>query len=163
MMNNDTATIVTAGTVTINTQEHSYGIFCFNSQGDLFVNSDWGFFAFSWRSFGASFRDFLAGTNADYIVGKLGINWRNDTGKMIPKHKAEHLTGLVAVFIARLKIQQIADTAQIDPEKKRMESLENALQWRQDCREWLMGIDPDKITVSGCLEVLGYGNNGIGG
>ncbi len=93
----------TAETVYINHPDASYGIFCYNTVGDLFINSDWGMFGYAWRSFGDDFKKFLAGTNSEYLVGKLSINYRDTTGKKLPQHKEEKLTTLVNVFIAHLK------------------------------------------------------------
>jgi len=93
----------TAETVYINHPEASYGIFCFNSIGDLFINSDWGFFGYAWRAYGSDFKEFLSTCNADYIVGKFGINYRDTTGKAIPKTKEQKITILVTAFINHLK------------------------------------------------------------
>ena len=98
-----TATTHTAETVYISHPLSSYGIFCFNEEGDLFLNSDWGFYGFSWRAFGDDFKDFLSRTNADYIVGKFAINYREVAGKKLPQHKQNHLLNLVSAFIKSLK------------------------------------------------------------
>lgn len=96
-------TSVSAKTVQINTQEHSWGIFCFNELGDLFLNSDWGVYAFSWRSFGGNFQSFLAGTNEDYIVQKFENNFCNQTQKPINPHTKSKVLLLTKEFINHLK------------------------------------------------------------
>lgn len=65
-----------AETVYINTPNDSYGIFCFNTRGDLFLNSDWGFYAFAWRSMGEgkSTKQFIASCNPEYIAMKFSMN-----------------------------------------------------------------------------------------
>lgn len=92
-----------AHTMFIRHPEASFGIFCYNDEGDLFLNSDYGFYGYAWRSYGDNFKEFLARTNADYIVGKFGINFRSDSGKKIPKFREEKLTILVAEFIKQVK------------------------------------------------------------
>jgi len=92
-----------AETIYINHPEASYAIFCFNSIGDLFVNSDYGFYGYAWRSYGDDFKTFLSGTNADYIIQKFENNYRNTAGKKIPKYWSEHLKILVETFINQLK------------------------------------------------------------
>lgn len=93
----------TAKTVYISHKTASYAIFCYNSVGDLFVNSDCGFFGYAWRSYGDNFQSFLAQTNADYIVTKFEINHKEVSGKNMPKHRKDNLLILVAEFIAALK------------------------------------------------------------
>ena len=95
----------TAETIYINHPQASYGIFCFNSVGDLFVNSDWGFYGYAWRSYGENFKEFLAGTNAEYIVGKFSINHTEVSGKKMPKHREENLMILVNEFIKQVKVE----------------------------------------------------------
>lgn len=95
-------TVSKAEVVHINTADFSYGIFCYNDLGDLFLNSDWGMYGFAWRSFGADFRAFLAQTNPDYLVGKLRNNYRTTTGKELHKHTYTQLIGLVSAFINHL-------------------------------------------------------------
>lgn len=96
-------TSVPAQTVQINTKEHSWGIFCFNELGDLFLNSDWGFYAFSWRSFGDNFQNFLKGADEDYIVQKFENNFQNLTRKPIPPHTKSKILLLTKEFIDHLK------------------------------------------------------------
>lgn len=87
--------------------ESSYAIFCFSAKGDLFVNSDWGFFGYTWRSYGSqnSFTHFLAKTNAaEYIVGKLEINYFELTNRRkIPPFRRKNLLVLTELFIERIK------------------------------------------------------------
>jgi len=65
----------TAETIYISHPEASYGIFCFNSVGDLFLNSDWGFYGFAWRAYGNDFKEFLSGLEPEYTVNKFEINF----------------------------------------------------------------------------------------
>lgn len=90
---------MTAETLRIDHPTASYGIFCFNSIGDLFLSSDWGFYAYNWRSFNGTFKEFLGSTNSDYIIGKFQIVYSEMTGKKIPKHKVENLKILIDEFI----------------------------------------------------------------
>jgi hypothetical protein len=97
-----------AETIYISHPEASYGVFCFNSQGDLFINSDWGFYGYAWRSYGKDnpFKKFLSQCNAEYIVGKFSINHREVSGKKMPPHREKNLTILVEAFISELKNEQ---------------------------------------------------------
>jgi len=93
-----------ATTVYVSHPTSSYGIFCYTDTGDLFVNSDWGFYGFAWRHIGNStFKEFLAQTNAEYIVGKFEINHREVSRKKMPAHRIKNLTVLVQEFINHLK------------------------------------------------------------
>lgn len=87
--------------------KYSYGIFCFNDSGDLFLNSDWGMYGFAWRSFGEDFKEFLSGTNAGYIVGKFDSNIRYIKSSGMPKHCVKPVTELVNAFIQALKEQNL--------------------------------------------------------
>jgi len=87
-----------AESVYVNHETASYGIFCYNSVGDLFLNSDWGMFGYAWRAFGDDFKDFLKKCNADYIIGKFELNYREVSGKKLPAHKKEALTILFNEF-----------------------------------------------------------------
>jgi hypothetical protein len=100
-----TVTKDNAWTVRIDHPESSYGIFCFNTHGDLFLNSDYGFYGYAWRAFGDDFKSFLAQANAEYIVNKLYMNWNNETrdAKARWKYKEKHLLNLVTAFISSLK------------------------------------------------------------
>lgn len=96
----------TAETIYISHPKASYGIFCFNSIGDLFVNSDWGFYGYAWRQYGPDeFKKFLSECNADYIVGKFSVNYREVSGKKMPPHRESNLKILVQEFINVLKTQ----------------------------------------------------------
>lgn len=118
---NTTATvhISSAKTVHITHPQSSYGIFCLNDAGDLFVNSDWGLFGYSWRSFGNNkpFTHFLASCSIDYIVDKLSIDYFNMTLKKIPPHKKKHLLVLVNIFIERIKTDIAGDEMWVKPAK----------------------------------------------
>lgn len=93
----------TAETIYISHPQASYGIFCFNSIGDLFINSDWGFFGYAWRSYGNDFKKFLTQTNAEYIVGKFEINHKEVANKKMDSYRKEKLLILVNAFIHTLK------------------------------------------------------------
>jgi len=92
-----------AETVYISTKDHSYGIFCYNSKGDLFLSSDWGMYGFAWRSFGDNFKRFLSGCNADYIFDKFDLNTKYLFTKGLPKHVRPHVIALLNEFINHLK------------------------------------------------------------
>ncbi|MDV3662451.1 hypothetical protein CMU51_00045 [Elizabethkingia anophelis] len=99
-------TIDTAKTIQIDHPEASYGIFCFNTVGDLFITSDWGFYAYSWRSFGKqSFESFLSKCNSEYLMGKLQITQINNGREIYPIQK-ENLTILINAFIDYLNGKQ---------------------------------------------------------
>jgi len=97
-----------AETMYINHETSSYAIFCYNSHGDLFVNGDWGYFTYAWRSFSGTFKEFLAGCNADYITGKLAINWNNiaPRGNRFVGNREKNVKILVQIFIDELKKEQ---------------------------------------------------------
>lgn len=97
-----TITNDSAKTIQIDHPEASYGIFCFNSIGDLFINSDWGFYAYSWRSFGNSFEEFLSTCNSDYLIKKLEITNSQNGTKLYPNQK-KNLIILIDEFIKVLK------------------------------------------------------------
>lgn len=40
--------------------------------------------------------------------------------------------------------------------------LDEAARFRVECRNYLMGVDPEDLNVEDCLEALGYGRNGLG-
>lgn len=96
-----------AETIYISHPEASYGIFCYNSKGDLFLNSDWGFFGFAWRHYsGDSFKDWLSQCNADYVTGKFAINWNNNNparSNRFGGHREKNVKLLVAEFLNALK------------------------------------------------------------
>lgn len=104
-----------AETVYINTPNDSYGIFCFNSQGDLFLNSDWGFYGFAWRSMGASktTKQFLAGCNAEYIAMKFSMNINEaKERKLYEKHRMKHVLVLLEHLIDYCKVETSPSTNQ---------------------------------------------------
>lgn len=70
----------TGETYLINHNQHSWGLFFINEHGDLFLESDWGYWTFSWRAFNGSFKGFLVRIDDDYFFGKLLIN-HNQWGK----------------------------------------------------------------------------------
>lgn len=93
-----------AETVYVETKEDSYGIFCFNDHGDLFLNSDWGMFGYAWRHYNGTFKDFLKQCNAPYIASKFAINWNQCVSKaeMFKGTREQHVTNLIKVFIEEL-------------------------------------------------------------
>lgn len=100
---NEVTKIDDAKTYYISHPEYSYGIFCFNSKGDLFLNSDWGMYGFAWRAYGEDFKKFLSNTNADYIFDKFDTNTRYLFAKGLPKHVRKPVTALIESFINELK------------------------------------------------------------
>lgn len=40
--------------------------------------------------------------------------------------------------------------------------LAEAAEHRTNCRNYLMGVTPEKLSVEECLNQLGYGRNGLG-
>ena len=93
----------TVETIHITDPVVSFARFCFNSSGDLFVSSDYGFYAYSWRSFGPDFKSFLAQSNVEYLLEKLEYTYRFATKKAIPKYWKQNLRVLIEVFINHLK------------------------------------------------------------
>lgn len=92
-----------AETVYISHPIASYGIFCYNSYGDLFLNSDWGMYGYAWRSYAGTFKKFLGQTNSEYLMGKLEQNYRTHMNKKIPKHAYDNIKILVDEFIKYCK------------------------------------------------------------
>jgi len=99
----DTVKVDNAKTYYISHPNYSYGIFCFNSTGDLFLNSDWGMYGFAWRHYGDDFKTFLSKTNAEYVLGKFDLNTRYLFSKGLPKHVVVPVTALIEAFINELK------------------------------------------------------------
>lgn len=93
----------TAKTVQIESPEFSWGIFCYNKHGDLFLKSDWGDFAYSWRAFGDDFEAFLANADEHYIVQKLENNRFQESRKALSTRHQQALKGLVRAFCQTLK------------------------------------------------------------
>lgn len=93
-----------AETIYIRHPESSYGIFCYNSTGDLFLNSDYGMYGFAWRSYGADrpFKEFLKSLNTDYVFGKFQSNNYMTNKKKISKFTEKHLCNLIEEFIKAL-------------------------------------------------------------
>ena len=92
-----------AATMYVSSPKASYGIFCFNSQGDLFLNSDWGFFGFAWRAYGKDFKEFLKSLNSEYVVGKFEYNWNMDRKGKFTGRRKECVTELVSIFLQELR------------------------------------------------------------
>ena len=80
-----------ASTLYVSHPHASYGVFCFNSSGDLFLKSDWGTYGYAWRAYDDDFVKFIAQTNSDYIVGKFSINYTELTTKKLPKFREEKI------------------------------------------------------------------------
>lgn len=45
---------------------------------------------------------------------------------------------------------------------KEKEDLKEAADFRLQCRHYLMGVEPERLTVEDALEALGFGRNGLG-
>jgi hypothetical protein len=45
--------------------------------------------------------------------------------------------------------------------EKDMEEIERINKYRYACRDYLMGVEPDKLTVEDALEALGFGRDGL--
>lgn len=142
---------IKAETIYLSHPEASYAIFCYNSIGDLFVNSDWGSYNYAWRHYANDeFRAFLANTNADYVVGKLSINFHSTTGKKMRPHTQKMLTILVHEFI------QVLKTLPPEPKVKNSDAVAFHL-WSQsgDCTwemndedEWFQPYGDKSIRIS---------------
>jgi len=82
----------------------SYGIFCFNNKGDLFLQSDWGLYGYSWRAFGKNFKEFIAQCEPDYILQKFFINFNEIGGKKDRwRSSSVHVRILIIELIKELK------------------------------------------------------------
>lgn len=92
-----------ATTVFINTSETSFATFCYTKKGDFFLNSDWGNYFYSWRSFGDDFEKFLKGLEIGYLTNKLasGFNQYPVEGRRL-----EVLIKLLELFLKTLNEQQ---------------------------------------------------------
>lgn len=42
-----------------------------------------------------------------------------------------------------------------------MHNEKDASRWRMECRDYLMQVEPQELTVGDALEALGYGRNGL--
>ena len=104
-MNETTIRTESATTVYIDHTEASYGIFCFNQTGDLFLNADWGFYGFSWRAYQGDFKDFLKKCDADYITKKLGMNFNTNASRdnRFGGKREKNVRLLVEVFLTELR------------------------------------------------------------
>lgn len=83
---------------------HSWGTFIITEKGDLFINSDWGYWACNWRAFGIDFKEFLSKINSDYLMNNL-IRQQVQFGgsKTITKRKQEAIVALFERFQQELK------------------------------------------------------------
>jgi hypothetical protein len=61
--------------------------------------------------------------------------------------------------MSKLPKKAIIDiAANIGKDNEQLKSLANL---RLQCRNYLMGIKPEDLTIEDCLEQLGYGRNGL--
>jgi hypothetical protein len=95
--------VINAVCLRVEHPESSYGTFCYNEIGDLFLQSDWGFYGYSWRAFGDSFSEFLMDIDADYVVQKFENNQSITSKKRIPAHIWVHIKNLYNVLVKELK------------------------------------------------------------
>lgn len=102
-LNGATVEVQPATQYCIRTEKYSYGIFCITEQGDLFLNSDWGFYGYAWRHFGKNFKEFLIACNAEYVFYKFEGNYQYMMRKKFPKHVAEPVKALFKEFQNALK------------------------------------------------------------
>lgn len=49
--------------------------------GDLFIDGDWGYYCYSWRAFGKSFKEFLSDLGIDYLIAKFESRQIENGGK----------------------------------------------------------------------------------
>lgn len=76
----------------IRIDQYSYMKITICENGDLFIDGDYGYWCYAWRSFGESFKRFLIGLGDDYLIAKLESNQiSNDGKKTINKHRKEAL------------------------------------------------------------------------
>lgn len=111
-----------AETIYVQHPEASYAIFCFNSYGDLFMNSDWGTCCYAWRAFGENFKEFLKKTEADYIISKFAINWNFNNKEKFGGNREKHITTLVNMFLTELQKEEFPESVTgmpISPEFRR--------------------------------------------
>lgn len=94
-----------AKTLYVSSSETSWGVFCYGENGDFFLNSDWGFLCFAWRSYGSDFETFLKSLNAEYIYGKFETNWNQWCSPKIKGRRKEQLIKLIELFLTELKKQ----------------------------------------------------------
>lgn len=108
----------TASTVFINTNETSFATFCYTEKGDLFLNSDWGNYFYSWRAFENDFEKFLKNLEIGYFFTKMASSF---TQYPVVDRRADVLKRLLELFQEALKSQpadqnQTKDTIQIKGE-----------------------------------------------
>lgn len=96
-----------ASTVFINTQETSWATFCYTKKGDLFLNSDWGNYFYSWRSFGNDFEKFLKGLEIGYLFSKMASSF---TQYRVEDKRAEILIKLLELFQTALNNSDQSET-----------------------------------------------------
>lgn len=86
---------------------HSWGTFTLSEKGDFFIHSDWGYWAFNWRSFGPSFKVFLSEINTSYLIDKIEANQMQFYGikKKIQARTKEAIIALFEAFQEHLKTE----------------------------------------------------------
>lgn len=84
---------------------HSWATFTFSPKGDFFIHSDWGYWAFNWRSFGSDFKAFLSRIGTEYLIDKIETNQFQFYGinKKIHTRQREAITALFQRFQEELK------------------------------------------------------------
>ena len=83
---------------------HSWASFIITDKGDLFINSDWGYWACNWRAFGPSFREFLSDMYPDYLMNNIIRQQLTFGGKKtIQKRTQEAIFALFRKFQDELK------------------------------------------------------------
>ena len=103
-------------TFTIRHRTESWAVFFINQDGDLFIESDWGYWTFSWRAFGGGFKQFLTQLEPEYFFDKLLFN-HNQWGKGRNKVHARAEKAIKTLFECFKKVleKDIADTAPTMP------------------------------------------------
>lgn len=82
---------------------HSWATFVFSDKGDLFINSDWGYWCCSWRAFGSDFKQFLKSMDIHYLWSNLLRQQLQFGGrKTINKQVEQHITVLFKQFQEQL-------------------------------------------------------------
>lgn len=95
-----------ASTVHIDTPETSWATFYYSKKGDLFLNSDWGNYFYSWRSFGEDFEKFLKGLEIGYLYSKMASSFSQFP---VEGRRAEVLESLLLIFTKALQEDQVTE------------------------------------------------------
>lgn len=98
----------------ISTDKYSWAYFYITATGELFIHSDWGYFCYSWKSFGEDFKRFIVSCNADYILNALERNYRELKGARakLAANQAEALKVLIDCFREELKKERSNEDAE---------------------------------------------------